>query len=235
MKRLAPIALAASLAFLAACSNVPEEAVTLSLTVQKDIQELERANIALARQYFGDIKEKVNRFIDETYAPQLIAGTLQRPNIMPTLRNALASNDGNQMLQILRISVEELVAQIEKKRAETLQPITLTEIQVRQAIEDSYGRVQNAQAIISGHLASQRQVQVAQDQLLGDVGLQDLRGRFIETTAGVSNQISAIISAGETASAGLEDANARVQALDNSFSDIAEQFRLLRASLQPSN
>jgi hypothetical protein len=234
VKRFILCAALVGITSLAGCADVPEEAVTLSLTVQKDIGELERANVALAHQYFGQMREKINRFIDDTYRPQLVTGSLQRANTLNVLSQRIAANDGNGAIQVLQITVEELTAAIETKRTELLQPINANEVQVVQAIQDSYARVKSAQAIVSGHLASIRQVQVAQDQLLSDVGLQNLRGKFIETTAGLSDDISVALAQAQRTSAGLSDANARVNALDDAFRMIEEKIRAWRTNAMPN-
>jgi hypothetical protein len=217
------------------CAQVPEEAVTLSLTVQKDIGELERANVALARQYFGEMKEKINRFVDDTYGPQLVVGSLQRARTLDILSQRLAAGDGANATKILQVTVQDLNVAIEAKRNELLQPITANEVQVVQAIQDSYSRVQNAQAIVSGHLASLRQVDVAQQELLSDVGLQNLRGKFIETTAGLSDDISMVLNEAKKTSAGLDDANASVDVFDKAFSSIEEKIRAWRTIAAPTN
>jgi len=49
------------------CSTVPKEAIELSNTVSRDLEEVHRSHHALAELHFDKIIAEVNLFVDETY------------------------------------------------------------------------------------------------------------------------------------------------------------------------
>jgi hypothetical protein len=51
------------------CAMVPKESVELSTTVGRDIASVHEAHRNLANALFGRMKQDVNRFVDDVYAP----------------------------------------------------------------------------------------------------------------------------------------------------------------------
>ncbi|WDP86960.1 MAG: hypothetical protein HUN05_19030 [Desulfobacter sp.] len=86
---------------------------------------------------------------------------------------------------------------IEKKRGELLNPVRSQRNQLIEDIDASHRQLQAAQAIISGHLASVRNVHDAQNDVLKTVGLEGMREKLSENTEKVSNRISCLIEEAE--------------------------------------
>ena len=63
---IAAVLLIAGAAGLGACDLVPQEAVELSNTVGRDLEEVHRAHRALAELHFQRIEDDINNFIDTT-------------------------------------------------------------------------------------------------------------------------------------------------------------------------
>ena len=75
------------LLFIAGCAQVPKESVELSTTLGRDIAITRKAHVQLASLHFTKMKQDVNRFIDEVYAPHQIRAALERQKELanPTL------------------------------------------------------------------------------------------------------------------------------------------------------
>jgi len=171
------------------CAQIPKESVELSTTVGKDISELQLAHINLANILFKRMKQDINSFVDDVYAPYLISEQLQaeelayrngQESLFGTLDNAAKhpDNAANQteaveyMEDIVLIVHEE----IESFRKERLKPVLEQEKTALNNINQSYLRAHYANSIITGHLASVIKVHDAQEDVLDKVGLKELEG-----------------------------------------------------------
>ena len=61
----------------AGCAQVPKQSVELSATVGRDIAQVYKAHRELAVILYGRIKDDVNKFVDQVYAPYQIEKLLQ--------------------------------------------------------------------------------------------------------------------------------------------------------------
>lgn len=210
---------------LVACADVPEEAVTLSVTIGQDLEEVQRSHKELAIRYFKRSRDDVNRFIDDVYAPAFVSKALTEvtyeyePNqpemtFLPILQAEIAKLNageaGADPLFYMQFVVQEAVATIEQTRVDFLKPIDEREREVLRAIDDAYGKVRNAHAIVTGHLASVRRVQQVQEELLSDVGLKDIRKKFIDKAADVSDKASDLLNKARKASDSIDDLDAKI-------------------------
>lgn len=210
---------------LTGCADVPREAVTLSVTIGKDLEEVHRSHRELAIRYFKRSRVDVNRFIDDVYRPAFVRKALiektyvyveGQPELkfLEILRQEIArQNDGKKDADpafYIDDFVNEAVGRIEQTRLELLEPIEAREKEVLRAIDDAYSKVMNAHAIVTGHLASVRRVQQAQEELLADVGLKDIRRKFIDRVADISDRASDILATARKASSNLDDLDGKV-------------------------
>jgi hypothetical protein len=97
-------------------------------------------------------------------------------------------------LERMGSTVTKLTAKIATYSKELLAPIEAQERDVLKAIDDSYTRIQNAHAVVTGHLASVRKVTQAQEDLLDATGLKGTREKVIDTAAEVSDKIAELTS-----------------------------------------
>lgn len=64
--------------FIASCASVPKETVTLSQALGNDLVVLHQAHRNIAELHFRKIKDNINSFIDDTYAPFVIQFVLNK-------------------------------------------------------------------------------------------------------------------------------------------------------------
>tara|TARA_R110002073_G_scaffold8068_1_gene45115 strand:- start:14006 stop:14716 length:711 start_codon:yes stop_codon:yes gene_type:complete len=204
---------------LGGCASVPPETVELSLLIGQDLEELHRSHRALAVQHFKSIKDDINIFINQTYRPALIAETARNANLVPNV-TAILDRDPSRLPAYLARFIEAVDPRVETKRAELLEPIERQEAQLLADIDAAHGQVLAANATISGHLASIRQVHEAQATALERAGLADLRERISVTVADVSARVAALNARGAAISGSIDDAAERVRELDEAISSV---------------
>ena len=184
--------LTVAVATLHGCAAVPKEAVDLSATVGRDLDAVHRAHLALLDGYFDRMESDINSFVDTQYRPYSIEQNSRDFKLVERLTAQPASTAELDHLDVLQIFVEEVVADIEAFRSELLAPVRKQRVEVRSAIETSYRRIQDAQAIVTGHLASVRRVHDLHEDLLAKADLQDLPNKFVDGAVKTSEQIEKI-------------------------------------------
>jgi methyl-accepting chemotaxis protein len=172
-----------------ACAQVPKESVELSVTVGRDLTEVHRAHRELVMKYFDRMKKDINDFIDEVYRPFQIKHAMEDFRLVERIQQAAQATSGPDALQIMELFVTNLTEQIESYRNELLGNISQQETEVVTAVDDAYQNIQNANAIVTGHLASIRKVHDAQEELLRRVNLEDFRHRVTRDAVSLSDKI----------------------------------------------
>lgn len=215
------------------CDVVPPEAVELSNTVGRDLEEVHRAHRALAEVHFSGIESDVNTFIDQQYRPAYIRTFAAEFRLGERVAE-IADRDPAKLLPVMTRFVEVAVRDIEAKRAELLAPIRQQKTQIIADIDRAHRQIQAAQAVVTGHLASVRKVREVQTELLAEVGLGDLRERIATRTASISDRIQGLVETGQEVTAGLETAEAtiesardRVDALDRKIDEVKDAIATL--------
>lgn len=177
---------------LVSCAQVPKESVELSVTVGRDLAEVHRAHRELVAQYFGRMRQDINGFIDEVYRPYQLKHSMEDFRLVERIQQAAQATSGPDALQIMELFVSNLTNQIESYRNELLQNIAQQETEVLAAVDDAYQKIQNANAIVTGHLASIRKVHDAQEELLQRTNLADFRNRITRNTVALSDKIESV-------------------------------------------
>ncbi len=177
------------------CARVPQEAIELSVTLGRDLAEAHRANRELAIRYFDRIEGDINTFVDEVYRPYSIRKNTQETGLIDSL--VAASNRGDvRALDYMQLFVALITEDIEQLRDSLTQPVRRWRTEVLAAIDDCYMKLQNANSIVTGHLASVRKVHDSQAEMLDRIGVQDLRDRFLDAMARMSDGVAELAEQG---------------------------------------
>ncbi len=206
MTGLRTIAVALLLGILASCAQVPEESITLSEDVGSVLEELRQKNAALVVRMFDDRKAQINQFIDETYAPFVVSAAMKKVNALDRLKRLVDEGKGDQALKLMQIMVNRSLARIQAKRTELLQPIQRQEGQVKAAFDNAFGIAIKGTETTTGLLRSVRRVHSAQDQILGELGLKDLRNTVNMDAALVSDTLAKLLTSARNLDASLDEA-----------------------------
>jgi len=202
-----------SLALGFGCATVPRESVELSTTVGRDVAEVHRAHRELAVQYFKRLVGDINTFIDEVYRPYTIKQAIEDFELLTKIQEASQPGASLDVLDVLRVFVEEVAREIEEFRRELLGPVEIQRDEALASLDAAYLQIQNANSIVTGHLASVRKVQDVQDELLKKVNLSDLRRRFIEGTVALSDQVHDLVERARTREESVESIEMKLKKL----------------------
>lgn len=210
--------LIAIISFITSCASIPKETVTLSQALGNDLMVLHQAHRNIAELHFRKIKDNINSFVDDTYAPFVIQFVLNKelqahqagqPSIYSTLE-VVEKNGGKQEMDA---AVKEMAdfqeaahKQIERKRNELLLPITSQEIEIIGAINQSYENAIYANSTITGYLQSVRKVKEAQQEALSAIGLKGADTLITNGLVQVSEKVNEAVRKGKEID--LKDKNA---------------------------
>lgn len=205
---------------LAGCQSVPSESVELANTVGRDLEEIHRSHLALAELHFNQQIDRANEFIDETYRPAYIEEFAREFRLGEQVE-LIVDRDAEKLLPVLTRFVKVANERVEAKRSTLVDPIRAQRDAVIVEINTAYRQVHAAQAVVTGHLASIRDVREVQNEMLAGIGLEGLPDRIATTTARVSEGVSAIIAKGEKLDQDSIDAVEKIRKLEESI----EAFR----------
>ncbi len=209
---------------LAACDTLPREVVVLSNTVGQDLEAVHRAHRELAQLHFARIERDVNLFIDETYRPEYIKVFAKKFKLASKIQEIIKS-DPDSLLPVMTQFVQVATERIEEKRKEILTPIAEQELLVIAEIDAAHRRIQAAHAVVSGHLASVRNVREVQDEIFKEVGFANVREKVILTTASISNRIAEFVEKGRQINTTLQDASEKVTEIDANIEALKAELR----------
>lgn len=170
-----------------ACTSVPKESMELSLTLGRDVAEMQRAHLELVNLYYDRLTSEMNRFIDEVYAPY------QTDKLTEQFSADLFSTDGDGKpklnLENVKALLEELRYEIEDYRNSKLQPVLAQRDSLLSNINNSYNRIIYANSIVTGHLSSILKVHDAQNEILQKLGLGGEREKINTKISTLSDSI----------------------------------------------
>lgn len=216
--KIKSVLLVAAISFITSCASIPKETVTLSQALGNDLVVLHQAHRNIAELHFRKIKDNINSFVDDTYAPFIIQFVLNKeleayqagqPSIY-TILEVMEKNGGKQEIDA---AVKEMAdfqeaarKQIERKRNELLMPIASQEIEIMGAINQSYENAIYANSTITGYLQSVRKVKEAQQEALSVIGLKGADTLITNGLVQVSEQVNEAVRKGKEID--LKDKNA---------------------------
>ncbi len=208
---------------LTGCQSVPGESVELANTVGRDLEEIHRSHLALAELHFNQQIHRANRFIDETYRPAYIEEFARQFRLAERVE-LIVDQDPEKLLPVLTRFVKVANERIEEKRARLIDPIRGQRDAVIGELNTAYRQVQSAQAVVTGHLASIRDVREVQNEMLAGIGLEGLPDHIAAKTARVSEGVSAMIAEGEKLDQKAGDAVGKIRKLEQSIDAFRESI-----------
>ena len=192
-------------ALLTACAQVPKESVELSTTVGRDVTTVYKSHRELAKLLYGRMRQDINRFVDNVYAPYQIRSAMEndfknakssqekdrQASILLAINGAFKPDASDKLQRQVFESMGSMVSiihdDIESKRKELLKPLDEQEALVLAAIDRNYSQIIYANSIVTGYLASVVKVRDAQNEVLNAIGLDtnlsDVVGKKLATAS----------------------------------------------------
>jgi len=199
------------------CASVPKEAVELSYQMGEDLDEIQVAFETMVRSRFADFRARRVDYLEHEWVPTFLEDFIVEGHLVDIAKGTLVWDDANetfvqptsgqeetQRFDSLRTWTGEVTRQIEKKRAELLTDLDAEEARVLADLRDAFGRLKRANAHITAHLNSIREVQEVQAEALDRLGIREV----------VDDLNSRVIQASEWAESGLEKIRAADQNVD---------------------
>ncbi len=164
---------------LSACASVPREAVELSYMLGADLTEVQRSHEALIRLHFDDLRRQTDDFLVNRWQPAYLRHFIEEGGLVELATDP----DPNEVLTGVQDWAEVAMEEIQARRSELLEPLDAQEQELLEATGAAFARMRTANATITAHLGSIRQVEAARDAELARLGLGDLRRQLDEGLA----------------------------------------------------
>ena len=206
---------------LVGCAQLPNEAVTLSDQIGKDLVILQAAHKNLVNQYFAQMELEVEEFVYGVYRPYIIRDTLEELDLVNqiVLAHEGRQEDGLDPLDLMEIYSEETIANITAFRQSLLTPIRIQRETLLAELDTTYALLIRGNAVVTEHLRSIHKINDAQMQLLEDIGItEETRNRISEGTIGLSEQITELL--GKARSADVD-----IDALPGKITELMDKFQ----------
>lgn len=233
--KIKSIGILIAISILSACVSIPKETVTLSQTLGSDLHVLHNSHRNIIEIYYKKIKDDINYFVDDIYAPFVIHYALKseldrykkgEPSLYGIIKIAgqeegkKGSEDAlNEMLDF-QISARK---QIESKRNELLSPIIKQEAEIILTINQAYEHAIYANSTITGYLQSIRKVKETQQEALSIIGLAGADTMVTNDLVKLSELVNQAVEKGKEIDIKSDDAYNQLEAITNKIKQLTNK------------
>jgi hypothetical protein len=174
-------------AFLLGCAQVPTQSVELSLTIGRDLQELQRSHRKAIDLLHDRDVERVDHYIEQVIVPTYVKTVVDKvgPLLSQDLSKAMApyatQADKDRIYDEIRKTVLGISLRVERERLDLISPIEDSRKAKLQELDMAYAQMQQANSVLTAHLASVAKVNSVQDELLDKAGLVNFRQKVGES------------------------------------------------------
>ena len=183
---------------VAGCAHVPPEAVKLSYQIGQDLPRLHESYDSLVHQRFEDFRARRKAYLDEVWTPDFLPRWIEKGRLVDVANGTVVwsfdtasfvrptpGQERSQLLSTISEWSAQAVGKVEKKRKELLDPLDQDEKELRRQVQEAFTRVVQANAYITAHLQSLRDVEEAQDEALKALDIKDRAPRPRAGTTGL--------------------------------------------------
>ncbi len=173
--------------FAEGCASVPQESVELSHIIGQDLVRLQHSYDLLIQERFADHRARRIDYLENEWTPKYIEVWIKRGKLIETAQGAVVFDDaqrkfvpptpGREQQQLLSTIFNwssAAIRQIEKKRASLIDPLENDEALVRAEARQAFDQLIQANAVVTAHLSSIRDVKELQTEALETIGADDL-------------------------------------------------------------
>ena len=164
------------------CASVPEETVTLSMTVGRDIQQLQSGYRETIRFSFAQMRKAGLSLIDNVWTPAYLKRFVTTGQLVDTAKDGQI----DRIEYWARLAIEA----IDDKRREFVEPLLQREAALIAEVDATFDRVIKANAAVTANLNSVLKVQDLQDRVVEKIGLTDVRNTIISAIVAASDEAS---------------------------------------------
>ncbi len=197
------------------CAQVPPQSVELSATLGRDLQELQRSHRKAIDLLHDQEIERINRYIEQVVIPTYAKAVTDSVGLRLSqdLSKAIGTNatqaDKDRIYEEMRKTVLGISSRVEKQRQELSAPIEVARKARLQELDMAYAQMQQANSVLTAHLASVVKVNTVQDELLAKAGLTDFRRKVGDSALELDKQVEEALSTAKD----VEDAVSKLKAI----------------------
>jgi hypothetical protein len=219
------------LAFIgfASCSSVPKEVVELSYVMGNDLQAMNESYDKLIHQFYEDVRAERRTYLDATWYPRFLENWRDDGELMgiakgeriwsekdEALIDAPPGTDPVESLKTLNDWVSYALYAYEVKEKDLIKPLDEEEEKLREQVDKAFMNVMRANATITAHLNSLREVQEVQDEILEALDIKDLRNQINDMLVGASKRAADALEKIRSADAKVDNLTDQIESLTNS-------------------
>lgn len=180
--------LAGMLAFpIAGCATIGPAAPTLSRQIGERLVDMRSAHEQAVRRYFEIERSRVERFVEERWIPTFLQNFVDTSKILPLLTQPGAAE--NPSGQLLIEWAREADVQIQKKRADLVEPLRIAEQMVLTDLSTAYAEIIAAQTLLTARLEAAADLKEQQDRALAalnaDETFKDVKTRLADISLAI--------------------------------------------------
>ena len=162
------------------CASVPEETVTLSMTVGRDIQQLHSGYRETIRFSFAQMRKAGLTVIDNVWTPAYLKSFVATGQLAEAAKNGQTER----IEYWARLAIEA----IDEKRRKFVEPLQQREAALITEVDAAFDRVINANAAVTANLNSVLKVRDLQDRVVDLLGLTDVRNTINSAIVAASDE-----------------------------------------------
>lgn len=233
MKKIVQLLLITAL--ITSCVSIPKETVQLSQALGKDLKVLHTSHRNVVTIYYEKIKDNINLFVKDVYAPYVINFVLKKElnsykngqeSIFKALNDAAQNNNATTTEKATKDMQDFLSAanrQIKKKTDELMNPIIAQETELLLKIDQSYQNAMYANATITAYLSSIRKVKETQQEALSMIGLKGVDSLVTTKLLLLSNGVKEAIQKGKEIDTKSENAINKIKEITDKIKELTQK------------
>ena len=169
------------------CATVPQQSVELSNLIGRDIGQLKQSYDLLIVNQFADFRSRRIDYLENVWTPEFIKTWVEDGKLKQVARGEkvfdenlgefttpTAGREQQQLLETILMWSTAAIEQIDEKRAKLIGPLDKQEVEVRAEAAAAFDRIIQANAQVTAHLSSIRDVKEAQSEVLEQLGAKDV-------------------------------------------------------------
>lgn len=184
---------------LAGCYSAPRQTIELAEITDEQIAELHKSHLRFVQLYYDKLREDINDFMDNKWAPTFLAKAVENQQFREKLDEAYLANDQVKLGAVMLGFSKSALREINKRRSELSAPVDEQERMVVDEINGAYADLQRSQAAVKSFLASVVNLKEQQDLTLKKLGVLEKSQRITNAVLEKSNRLSKILKSGEDA------------------------------------
>jgi vacuolar-type H+-ATPase subunit H len=220
---------------ISSCVSIPKETVELSQALGKDLKVLHTSHRNVVTIYYQKIKDNINIFVKDVYAPYVINFVLKKElnsyknnqeSIFKALNDAANNNNAAATEKATKDMQDFLSAanrQIKKKTDELMNPIIAQETELLLKIDQSYQNAMYANSTITAYLSSIRKVKATQQEALSMIGLKGVDSLVTAKLLLLSEGVKEAIQKGKEIDTKSENAINKIKEITDKIKELTKK------------